>query len=76
MDSKFQEISRFLDGLEKSNLINGEEQALLLIGGNSPAVKTNSPCTNNLCSNSPCMNPDGCTNTSCSNVGCTNEGCN
>ena len=42
MDSKFQEISRFLDGLEKSNLINDEEQALLLIGGNSPAVKTNS----------------------------------
>lgn len=30
MDSKFQEISRFLDGLEKSNLINDEEQALLL----------------------------------------------
>lgn len=28
MDSKFQEISRFLDGLEKSNLINDEEQAL------------------------------------------------
>lgn len=76
MDSKFQEISQFIDKLEKNNLINDEEQALLLIGGQGPAVKTNAGCSNSYCTNDPCLN-NSCNNgDTCSNgSGCTNTLC-
>lgn len=74
MESKFQSISKFIEKLEKTNSINDEEQALLLIGGNGIAVKTNAPCSNDDCINSPCINST-CGNPACANAGCTNSGC-
>lgn len=64
METKFQEISQFIDKLEKDNLINENEQSILLTGGNGTAVKTNASCTNFFCSNEDCLNGD-CTDIFC-----------
>ena len=75
MDSKFKVISQFIEKLEKTNSINDEEQALLLIGGNGTAVKTNGGCTNAYCSNAPCSNTSCDNGDTCSNgSGCVNAG--
>lgn len=76
MDSKFQAISQFIEKLEKTNSISEEEQGLLLVGGNAPAVKTNAECTNAYCDNSPCINSSCNNGNTCSNgSGCANMVC-
>ena len=73
MKTKFQEISQFIDKLEKSNVINEEEQTLLLVGGDGHgSMQTNHGCydmTNKFCDNT------GCTNYTCSNEICVNDWC-
>lgn len=49
MENKFEVISSFIDGLEESNVINAEEQALLLVGGAGAVEKTNGECSNGIC---------------------------
>lgn len=64
METKFQEISQFINKLEKDNLIDENEQSILLTGGNGPVVKTNVDCINFFCSNDNCLNGD-CTDVFC-----------
>lgn len=75
MDTKFKVISRFLENLEKENVINEEEQSILLVGGEGFIGKTNVACQNLGCTNNPCYINYGCYNSGCDNEGCRNEGC-
>lgn len=60
MESKFEKISEFIDGLEESNVIDEKEQAFLLVGGSGSGTATNERCVNTTsCKDS--INP-GCTN--------------
>lgn len=74
MDSKFKQIASFLETLSSETVLNENEEALLLVGGNGEAQKTNVGCKNTPCLNSPCGNST-CENNSCTNVECKNEGC-
>ena len=71
MDNKFKKIASFLETLSSETVLNENEEALLLVGGNGENRKTNGGCTNNGCVN---PNPDRIDNT-CTNNGCTNNGC-
>ena len=54
MENKFQEISQFIEKLEKENLVDENEQSLLLVGGNGSVGKTNTGCKNFICLNNEC----------------------
>lgn len=74
METKFEKISQFIDKLEKSDVINEEEQTLLLVGGEGRALRTNiycdNGCTNYSCENSYCTNGGSCHNDDCDNGYC------
>ena len=74
MDNKFKQIASFLETLSSETVLNENEEALLLVGGNGEAVKTNGVCENDPCSNEPCINSN-CHNGNCDNWMCKNNGC-
>ena len=75
MDTKFKAISRYLENLEKENVINEEEQSILLVGGEGTVGKTNILCNNDGCTNDPCYINYNCNNWFCDNPHCQNSGC-
>ena len=74
MDNKFKQIASFLETLSSETVLNENEEALLLVGGNGEAQKTNVDCINSPCTNNSCINYF-CQDGSCRNDGCLNDNC-
>lgn len=70
MDAKFKKIASFLETLPVEKVLDTNEGALFLVGGNGDARSTNNGCVNNSCKPDPNRLDNNCTNNGCINNNC------